>query len=372
MKKLFVSLLLCYSVTLSLVYADQVQEKESLIVELEKKVVNLQSQAKTLTEQIAAYDSQIKLALLKINQSEEQIASVSARINQLEEKLREKSVLLEKQIVQTYKSGSSDPLQLLFGSTNFNELVSQVKYLQIVQAQNRKYLHDTQLVQTSYAKQKELIEDARKRLVLQKKLLDSYRVERDNLLKQTKNNEGIYQKLLQQAKSELEAIVAVLAGQGDEFKIGNVNSGDKIATVISGTSCNSGGSHLHFIVKNGDNVDNPFNYLKSVNYNNCSGSSCGSLDGDVFNPRGSWDWPLSSPITLNQGYGSTWATKYTWVKRIYSFHNGIDIVGSSSEVKAVQQGILYRGSFTGSGCRLPYARVQHKDSNISTYYLHVQ
>ena len=244
--------------------------------------------------------------------------------------------------------------------------------MQFIQATNRKILHDTQVVQTNYAQQKTLVQDSKKKLDVQKKNLASIRAERDNLLKQTKNNEANYQKLLQQARLELEAISAVLAGKGIEAKIGDVNQGDKIATIISGASCNSGGSHLHFIVKNGDDVENPFNYLKPVNYSNCSGSSCGSSNGDPFNPRGSWDWPLNPSITLNQGYGSTWATIHTWVRRIYSFHNGIDIVGSSTEVKAVQSGTLYRGSFTGSSCRLPYARVQHKDSNISTYYLHVQ
>ena len=138
-KKLLVSWLLCYLVALSLAKADVISDKHTEIQELEKKVINLQSQAKTLTEQISAYDSQIKLALLKITQSEEQIASVSARIVQLEEKLRDKSALLEKQMIQTYKSGASDPVQLLFGSTNVSELISQVKYLQIVQTQNRKY-----------------------------------------------------------------------------------------------------------------------------------------------------------------------------------------------------------------------------------------
>lgn len=368
---LLVSLLVSYLLTPIFVFADQITDKQNEITELEKKVAALQSQSKTLSEQIATYDWQIQLAQLKISQSEDQIASVSARISTLEEKLRDRSKLLEQQIVQAYKQGASDYLQILFGPNKVSQLIAKFKYDQIVQTQNRKFLYETQMVQTSYSEQKVLIEQAKKKLLIQKNLLNSYRVERDNLLRQTKNNEANYQRLLNQAREELEAITAVLAGRGNEIEIGNVNSGAKIATVISGASCNSEGSHLHFIVKNDDNVDNPFNYLKSVDYKNCSGSSCGSSDGDAFNPRGSWDWPLNPSITLNQGYGSTWATRYTWVRRIYSFHNGIDISGSSPDVKAVQSGILFRGSFMGSNCRLPYVRIQHKDSNINTYYLHV-
>jgi peptidoglycan hydrolase CwlO-like protein len=353
------------------VLATTVEDQQKKIDEYEAKVKLLQTQGQTLAGQIETYDGQISLAQLKIYQTEDMIASVSGRINKLESELRDRSVLLEKQIVQTYKRGKIDPIQMLFGSKGVANLMSNFKYLQVVQSQNSKFLYDSQKVQTSYVQQKALIEQSQKKLQAQKISLNNLRVERNNLLQQTKNSEANYQKLLAQARSELESIVAVLAGRGEEAKIGDVKQGDRIASLIPRASCNSNGGHLHFIVKNGDNVDNPFNYLKSVNYNNCSGSSCGSSDGDSFSPSGSWDWPLSPPITLNQGYGSTWATTHTWVGRIYSFHNGIDIVGTSLEVKAVQTGTLYRGSFLGRNCRLPYARVQHKDSNINTYYLHV-
>ena len=352
--------------------ADQTADLNKQITELQQKIDASQDQIKTLSGQIAYYDNQIILTGLKISQTEAQISAITGKINQLEITLRSRADLLENQIVQIYKKGPVDSLQILFSDSDVSKIISRFKYMQFIQATNRKILHDTQVVQTNYAQQKTLVQDSKKKLDVQKKNLASIRAERDNLLKQTKNNEANYQKLLQQARLELEAISAVLAGKGIEAKIGDVNQGEKIATIISGASCNSGGSHLHFIVKNGDDVENPFNYLKPVNYSNCSGSSCGSSNGDPFNPRGSWDWPLNPSITLNQGYGSTWATIHTWVRRIYSFHNGIDIVGSSTEVKAVQSGTLYRGSFTGSSCRLPYARVQHKDSNISTYYLHVQ
>jgi peptidoglycan hydrolase CwlO-like protein len=362
MKKAFFALLLCFSVTLSLVMAGVEEDKRNEIADLEKKVVNLQSQAKTLTEQIAAYDSQIKLALLKINQSEEQIASVSARINQLEEKLREKSVLLEKQIVQTYKSGSSDPLQLLFGSTNFNELVSQVKYLQIVQAQNRKYLHDTQLVQTSYAKQKELIEDARKRLQIQKKSLDVYRKERDNVLKQTKNNEALYQKQLDQARLEYEAIQkALIAGK----KEGIVKKGDPIAIVGNSgywapdprLGCSTG-KHLHFEVRVNDNWVNTETYLK--NMTDKWGMNIGS---------GSWEWPIKGMIGITQRYGKT---DYSYVYK-YSggIHTGIDMVSNQDIIYAVADGTLF--SYTGKcgPADLNIKYVEHSNG-LKTLYLHVQ
>ncbi|MDP1743313.1 MAG: peptidoglycan DD-metalloendopeptidase family protein [Candidatus Amesbacteria bacterium] len=356
MKKAFFALLFCFSVTWSIVSADQISDKQTEITDLEKKVVNLQSQAKTLTEQIAAYDSQIKLALLKINQSEEQIASVSARINQLEEKLREKSVLLEKQIVQTYKSGSSDPLQLLFGSTNFNELVSQVKYLQIVQAQNRKYLHDTQLVQTSYAKQKELIEDARKRLQIQKKSLDVYRKERDNVLKQTKNNESLYQRQLEQARLELETIQKALV---NAVKEGPVKAGDVIGLMgNSGYPYCSSGSHLHFEVRKDDTWVSAESYLK--NMTDKWGMNIGS---------GNWNWPMQGAIEITQRYGRTdYSYRYKYSGGI---HTGIDMVSSDKTVRAVADGTLYSSSEKCASATINLKYIDH-GNGIKTLYLHLQ
>ena len=74
---------------------------------------------------------------------------------------------------------------------------------------------------------------------------------------------------------------------------------------------------------------------------------------------------------MNQGFGLTWAVKNTWVSSIYNFHNGIDIQGSSLDVRAVQAGKLYRGSYSGrNSCSLKYVRLHHNDG-LDTYYLHV-
>jgi len=356
MKKLLATLLLSYLVTWSLVYANIEDEKRNEIQELEKKVVNLHSQAKTLTDQIAAYDSQIRLAQLKITQTEEQITSVSTRIAQLEDKLKERSALLEKQIVQTYKKGMSDPLQIIFGSGNVSALLSQIKYLQIVQTNNRKFLYDTQLVQTNYAQQKTLIEESRKKLQSQKELLNSYRIERDNLLKQTKNNETLYQKQLEQARLELEVIQKALASAVRE---GPVKAGDVIGLMgNSGYPYCSTGSHLHFEVRKNDVWINAESYLKNIT--DKWGMNIGS---------GNWDWPMQGSIEITQRYGNT---SYSYVYK-YSggMHTGIDMVSSDKTVRAVADGIIYSSSEKCGTATIKLKYIDHGDG-LKTLYLHLQ
>jgi murein DD-endopeptidase MepM/ murein hydrolase activator NlpD len=189
----------------------------------------------------------------------------------------------------------------------------------------------------------------------------------------TKNDERRYQQLINQAIAEQIAIKGILAGQGSCSEISDVSEGQRIASLIQGSSCNSSGTHLHFMIVQDDNTQNPFTYLKGgIDYKNCSGSSCGSSDGDPFNPNGSWSWPIDGQIVLNQGYGKTWAIDHTWVGRVYQFHNGIDIIGSSLEVKAVKSGRLSRCVFVGnSSCTLRYVKVHHNEGNLDTLYLHV-
>ncbi|MEK7497267.1 MAG: hypothetical protein AAB657_05230, partial [Patescibacteria group bacterium] len=123
------------------------------------------------------------------------------------------------------------------------------------------------------------------------------------------------------------------------------------------------GAHLHFIVQDGGSVQNPFDYLKPIDYVNDSGGDPWTQNTSKAN----WDWPISPTIKFHQGYGVTWFVRaYGW----YNFHNGIDISGSSYNIYAVADGTLYRGSYALK-CTLSYAKLVHKDSNLATLYLHV-
>lgn len=350
-------------------------ECNNLIGEYEGQISKLQGQANTLKNQISQFDAQIKLTTLKISKTEEKISQLSGRIDQLEGSLDSLTEAFSERVIETYKmSKVNDPLFLIISSPNLNEVFSRYSYLRKIQDADRDLLQRLQTAQDNYKEEKTDQEDLQKQLEKQKSDLDNQKAAKAHLLNVTRNDEKKYQQLLAQARAEYEAIQAIIAGKGTEVDVGNVSEGQRIANVIQGSSCNSGGSHLHFIVrKQNSTTDNPFNYLKSgISYQNCSGSSCGSSDGDPFNPSGSWNWPISPNIKFNQGYGSTWAVRNNpVVRQIYNFHNGIDINSeSSSEVRAVKSGKLYQGSYN-VGCRLKYVRVDHDDSDLDTLYLHI-
>jgi peptidoglycan hydrolase CwlO-like protein len=354
--------------------ADKLQELARRIEEYAAKIESLQAQAGTLSNQIAQFDAKINLTEAKIQQTQEQILLLGGRIDQLDVSMQKLGEAFTSRVVETYKIARyGDSIVDLATSLNVEDALSRYHYLQKIQAADQELLAKLRNAQTVYIEQKSDLEELEQVLGAQKEELDSQKVAKAHLLNVTKNDEKNYQNLLAAARSEYEAIQSIIAGYGEETEAGQVNTGDRIATVIQGPSCNSSGAHLHLIVREGNSTRNPFEFLKpGIGHENCSGPGCGE-GGDPFNPSGTWEWPLSGPIKYSQGYGATWATRNTWVGRIYSFHNGIDINNSADPtVKAVQPGTLYRGSFTGSsGCRLRYVRVDHADSELETFYLHI-
>ncbi len=356
-KLLFVILTIFITVTFATtIRADELKDKQQQIEDLEKKVSQAQKQIKTLGDQIVYYDSQMQLATLKISQSQTLIESISNKINTLEDKLNQRSDLLEKQIVQTYKQGHISPVALMLSSTNFSDLLARFKYLQVIQANNRKFLYDTQIVQTNYGVQKDLMEESKKKLETQKENLDNLKKEKDNLLKQTKNDETTYKKQLEQARLELQAIEDALAAGKKE---GPVKKGDPIAIMgNSGYPSCSSGAHLHFEVRVNDSWVNAETYL--VNFTDKYGLNIGS---------GKWDWPMKGEIAITQRYGKT---PYSY-RYVYSggIHTGIDMVSNDHIIYAPLDGTLY--SYTGK-CGSSDLKMKYIDhgNGLKTLYLHVQ
>ena len=206
------------------------------------------------------------------------------------------------------------------------------------------------------------IEKLKNKLEGQKKTLAAQQKEKQDLLAQTNEDEKKFQALLAKARAELQAIESIIAGKGTETEVKDVSIGDKIASIISGASACSTGTHLHFEVVQDASHQSPANFLKNyeVIWDN-------QPDGQ-FNLTGSWDWPLNDKIRITQGYGHTaYSSRYAGDK-----HTGIDMSSTSNlDVKAVRKGKLYRGSISCGGGTLKYVHVKHSDDSLDTFYLHV-
>jgi hypothetical protein len=245
----------------------------------------------------------------------------------------------------------------------------------VMELQDKKLLGEMNSTKEAYKIQKELFEekkareeDLKEELVVEKANLDVYKgqleetkKDKEQLLKETQNDEAKYQELLSKARAELEAMQSIVESidfsDGDEVK-----EGDAIAIMgNSGYPSCSTGPHLHFEVRKNGSVQNAENYLEPKTlyvYDYDSGTKrIGS---------GSWEWPMKNP-TVNQRYGKTpWSWWYP-----SGWHDGVDMESSNKYIYAPADGILVKGGMGCYGSTINYAAIDHGNGVVS-YYLHIQ
>lgn len=207
---------------------DKLAQLQSQIKELQGKIADSQKQQKTLSSQIGIMDSQIKLTELRVNAIKQEIATLTGdiqkannQITRLEESLHNLTKVLLGRIIATYQAGSVEPLQVLLSSNTVNDFFAKASYLRIAQAHDKKLIYETEQAKTDYQNEKNIFETKKKKVESLKVQLEAYnnqlaqeKVGKQQLLEVTKNDEQRYQKLLQEAQTQISAFKSFASSQG--------------------------------------------------------------------------------------------------------------------------------------------------------------
>lgn len=285
------------------VYATSLDDLNNQKGEIQGQISEVQGQQQQVKEElskemqeIGILDTSIEQVEAQIRELESQIATLQSSISQKQKELEEKQKeydknqeLMKQRLVVMYERGETSFLDILFGSKNIVDFISNYYLLEQITKSDQELLENIRNAQ-------EEIQNAKKQLEEEKAEIDSAKTERE-----TKNN------LLKSQKAEREQKANSLTEEQKELQSDIDAKNKKLAEIEAQIT----------------------EQLKKIEEERKqSGGSSGGSNGIYFD--GSFIWPCDNRIVTS-------TVKNRWGRK----HKGIDIGARWENVYATASGYAY-------------------------------
>ena len=274
---------------------DQISSIQSQLNQGKKEEKDLISQISALNSKINTIESEINQISADIQNKIAAIAEAEIKLKETEEAIVQQNDALNKRLRVMYKNGETGMLEILLGSSNISDFLSNVDMIQKIYDNDIKILKKIQ-------KQHEDIKE-------QKVQLETLKTQ----LEQEKKNEEAKQAELQVQKSSVEALKAEVSKDNKalEKQIDQLNAEANALTALIQAQQNKG---------------------------QASSSATSQYTGGAM----AWPVPASHRITSPYGY------RIHPILKVKKFHSGIDIgAGSGSSIIAAADGKVTMSKYYG-------------------------
>ncbi len=215
-------------------------EIENQIDIYKRQISNLQSQEKSLSNDIALMNSKIQLTQYQIQTTQKEIIAIDAsivtttnNINNLEVSLNSMAKVLLARIVATYEASKMPTFNFVFSSDSMQNYVKKLTYLRLAQSHDKQLMVSAQTTQNDFEAQKQELENEKqqkdalqKQLTTLSKSLSAQEANKKDLLAQTQGSESNYLKLLAAAEAQLANFGRFVDSQGGASLLSNQTNCD--------------------------------------------------------------------------------------------------------------------------------------------------
>lgn len=312
----------------------QIADREKELKELEQKatqyktsITDAQKQQKTLKSKIAdlngqlSYlENQIDITTTKIDQTSLFIKKLKLEIEDQEKKLKLKKVYIASAIQTINEFDNTAMLELMISNPNISDFFGQAEYIEILQTEIQKDLDYIQLLKSKLEGRKDEqetkedeLQDLKGDLSAKKQIADGQKSAKENLLKQTKNQEKKYSALLTETQKKRQETQKEIYELEEKLKY-------------------------------------------TIDPSTIPATRPGLLN-----------WPTQGRVS--QGYGPTSQTGF--INNVYNFHNGIDVANSiGTSIYAPMDGKIIATGNDGEYAYGKWVAIDH-ENGLTTLYGHL-